>query len=248
MDIDAFFKEVGIDEYSIVRIEDLPDTDRSGPLHLVPSARSVIVFGMEIPVPVYEAPPREKTQKMLQIVESLDRTAARLADRLIAENFRSAVVPLFLPLRVESEGIQGIVRLKRIAALGGLGTIGKSTLLISPRYGTRLAFSGIVTEMEAGLLKTSLSADFCGNCGWCVRSCPGGAIGPDGVDVFRCRNISPWVPAPLVPAATWLLSHVSIQSLVVPFAPRVARLRCSLCVMVCPCFRAGEDIKDEKRL
>ena len=173
MDIDAFFKEVGIDEYSIVRIEDLPDTDRSGPLHLVSSARSVIVFGMEIPVPVYEAPTREKTQKMLQIVESLDRTAARLADRLIAENFRSAVVPLFLPLRVEFGEIQGIVRLKRIAALGGLGTIGtigKSKLLISPRHGTRLAFSGIVTEMEAGLLKTSLAADFYGNCGRCVRA------------------------------------------------------------------------------
>jgi hypothetical protein len=28
MDIDAFFKEDGIDEYAIVRLEDLPDADR----------------------------------------------------------------------------------------------------------------------------------------------------------------------------------------------------------------------------
>ena len=160
MDLDAFFKEVGINEYAIVRIEDLSDADRSGPLHLVPSARSVIVFGTEIPVPVYEAPPREKTQKMLRIAESLDRTAARLADVLIAENFRSAVVPRVLPLRVESGRIQGIVRLKRIAALGGLGTIGKSTLLISPRHGTRLAFSGIVTENGGRSLKNPAGRGF----------------------------------------------------------------------------------------
>ena len=251
MDLKAFFLKEGIDQYSIVRVEDLPDSDRPGPLHLVPTARSVIVFGTEIPVPVFELPSHEKTQKMLQIAESLDCTAARLADLMAAENFRSAIVPLYLPLRMESGRVQGIVRLKQIAVLGGLGTIGKSSLLISPRYGTRLVLSGIVTEMEAGHFKTPLSADYCRNCGRCARSCPGGAIGPEGVDVFRCRNISPWIPSPLVPAATWMLSHESIQRLAAPFASWVARhasMRCSLCVTVCPRFRAGEDTHDEKSL
>jgi epoxyqueuosine reductase QueG len=128
---------------------------------------------------------------------------------MIAEEFISAVIPLFLPLRVVSWWVQGIIRPKRIAALGGLGSIGKSTLLISPRHGTRLALSGVVTEMEAGVLKIPLAADFCGNCRRCVRSCPGGAIGPDGVNVFRCRNISPWVPAPFVPAVIWLMSMIT---------------------------------------
>jgi len=36
MDLDAFFMEEGIDEYTIVRIEDLQDADRSGLLHLIP--------------------------------------------------------------------------------------------------------------------------------------------------------------------------------------------------------------------
>ena len=250
MDLDAFFKEEGIFEYAIVRFEDLPDADRSGPLHLIPSACSVIVFGTQIPAPVYEAPLKEKTQKMLRIAESLDLTAVRLAGHLNAEQFRSAIVPLFLPLQVESGRVQGIVRLKRIAALGGLGTIGRSTLLISPRHGTRLALSGVVTEMDAGLSKTPLAVDFCRNCGRCVRSCPGGAISADGVNVFRCRNISPWIPAPLVPAATWLLGHQSLQRLAAPFAPRIARhatMRCSLCVTVCPCFHEGEDAKKPTR-
>jgi epoxyqueuosine reductase QueG len=139
MDIDVFFQAEAITEYSIVSIEDLPGPDQAGPLHLLPGARSVIVFGAEIPAPCYDLPPDEKTQNMLRIAELLDRTAARLVDRLTAENSRSAGVPLFLPLCIKSGQVQGIVRLKHIASCGGLGTIGKSTILLSPRHGTRLA-------------------------------------------------------------------------------------------------------------
>ena len=86
-------------KYAIVRFEDLPDADRSGPLHLIPSACSVIVFGTQIPAPVYEALPKEKTQRMLRIAESLDLTAVRLAGYLNAEQFRSAIAPCSCPFR-----------------------------------------------------------------------------------------------------------------------------------------------------
>ncbi len=76
MDIDVFFQAEAITEYSIVSIEDLPGPDQAGPLHLLSGARSVIVFGAEIPVPCYDLPPHEKTQNMLRIAELLDRTAA----------------------------------------------------------------------------------------------------------------------------------------------------------------------------
>ncbi|MCK9592006.1 MAG: hypothetical protein M0Q91_08370 [Methanoregula sp.] len=51
---------------------------------------------------------------------------------------------------------------------------------------------------------------------------------------------------PLVPAATWLMSHDSVQRLAAPFISwisRYATMRCSLCVTVCPyfsCRRTGE--------
>jgi epoxyqueuosine reductase len=246
MEIDTFFQEEGINEYSIVRIEDLPVPDPSGPLDLVPGARSVIVFGAEVPVPYYDLPPHEKTKNMLRIAELLDRTAARLVDRLVAENFRSAVVPLFLPLCVKSGQVQGIVRLKHVASCGGLGTIGKSTILLSPRYGTRLALSGVVTAMEGDSPKISPGQNFCHNCELCVQSCPGKAISPLGVDAFRCRNISPWIPTPFIPAARWLLSREAVQRLVAPCAHLFARhasMQCSLCVTVCPCFKFGEKTK-----
>jgi ferredoxin len=183
---------------------------------------------------------------MLRIAELLDRTASRLVECLAAENFRSAGVSLSLPLCVKSGQVQGIVRLKHVASCGGLGTIGKSTVLLSPRYGARLALSGVVTEMEANSKKRSLEQNFCHNCELCVQSCPGKAISPLGVDTFRCRNISPWIPAPFIPAARWLLSREAVQRLFAPCAHIVARhacMQCSLCVTVCPCFKSGEKTK-----
>lgn len=183
---------------------------------------------------------------MLRIAELLDRTASRLVECLAAENFRSAGVSLFLPLWVKSGQVQGIVRLKHVAFRGGLGTIGKSTILLSPRHGARLALSGVVTEMEANSKKRSLEQNFCHNCELCVQSCPGKAISPLGVDAFRCRNISPWIPAPFIPAARWLLNREAVQRLFAPYAHLVARhasMQCSLCVTVCPCFKSGEKTK-----
>ena len=242
MNLDTFFRHEGIDACAIVSLALLPDADRSDALHLVPGARSVIVFGREIPVPVYGLPPAEKTREMHRIAEETDRTAIRLAEGLRQEQFPAAPVPFLLPVRMDHGRLQGIIRLKRIAAAGGLGTIGRSGLLISPVSGTRLVLSGVVTTMDGGRPRTAPVADLCQKCGRCIRACPGGAIGIDGVDAFRCRNVSRWVPLPLVPAARWLLNRKTLQSLATPLAPVIARhgtMRCSLCVTVCPCFEAG---------
>jgi len=140
---------------------------------------------------------------MLRITESLALSAVCLAGRLDADQFRSVIVPHFLPLYMESGRVQGIVQLKRTAALGGLGTISRSTLPISPRNEALLYSKGLATDGGRHPLKNPAGCGFLWELRQCVRSCRGGAIGSDGVNVFRCRNISPWIPAPLVPAATW---------------------------------------------
>jgi len=243
MKIDSFFQAEGIDAYTVTPLACLREADRSDALHLVPGARSVIVFGREIPVPVYGLPPVEKTREIHRIAEDTDRTAIRLAESLLQEHIPSVPVPLLLPVRIKNGRLLGIIRLKRVAESGGLGTIGRSGLLISPRSGTRLVLSGVVTTMEGGTPRTTPVADLCRDCGRCVRACPGRAIGSDGADAFRCRNISPWVPPSCVPFATWLLRRKTLQRLAAPLAPVIARhatMRCSRCVTVCPNFRTGE--------
>jgi len=189
--------------------------------------------------------PKEKTPEMLRVAEALDNTAVRLAVRLEAEQVPAKPVPLYLPVRIADGKVHGIVRLKQVAAAGRLGSVGRNTVLLTPRFGPRLLLSGVVTgrriqesrqpESSAGRKE----APVCTGCGRCVRACPGGALGPEGVDAFRCRTVSAWVPPIMVPAVKWMLGRTILLRCMAPLAPWIARratIRCSLCVTGCPSF------------
>ena len=245
LDLTLFFKEQGIDVFTEVSLDNLSDEDRSSVLQFFPDAQSVIVFGKEVPVLVYRMPPKEKTKGMLRIAEVLDNTAVELASLLEKEQVPVLPVPLYLPVRIVKGKVLGVVRLKHVAAAGGLGSQGKNTVLRNSRFGPRLLLSGVVTGrhvQESGQAKSSTrkqEAPTCTGCGRCIKGCPGGAIGPEGVDAFRCRTVSAWVHPILVPAVKWMLKRTLLLKCIVPLAPWIARtatIRCSLCVTECPNF------------
>ncbi len=248
MDIRTFFGETGIDVFSEVDIANLTDADRKSVVEILPSARSVIVFGKEVPVQAYLTNPREQTRVMLRIAGHLDTTAKRLARLLNMDAIPSMPVPLYLPVRIRDGRVQGLVRLKNVAEAGGLGSIGKSSVLLSPRFGPRLLLLGIVTSMPVSehkqggvtpVIKGNPGSDLCTGCKRCIKLCPGGAFGPEGVDAFRCRTVRTWVPPYLVPVVKWMLGRQLLLKCAAPFAPWIARMasiRCSLCVTECPLF------------
>jgi epoxyqueuosine reductase QueG len=250
LDLTVFFREEGIDVFAEVGLDNLLDEDRSSVVQFFPAAKSVIVFGKEVPVMVYRMPAKEKTRGMLRIAEALDNTAVRLAGYLDAEQVPAKPVPLYLPVRLADGRVQGVVRLKQVAAAGGLGSPGKNTILINPRFGPRLLLSGVVTgrhvpesgEADTGTVKEDTPA--CSGCGRCIKVCPEGALGPEGADAFRCRTVSAWVPPVLVPLAKWMLGRTLVLKCMAPLAPWIARtatIRCSLCVTECPNYSKGEE-------
>jgi ferredoxin len=137
-----------------------------------------------------------------------------------------------------------MVRLKHVAAAGGLGSLGKSSVLLSPRFGPRLLLSGVVSGLPIEKYSPGDKAgsntgfeSLCTGCERCVRACPGNAIGPEGVEAFRCRSLRAWIPPALAPVAKWLIGRIFLQGAVAPLAPhfaRMATIRCSLCVTECP--------------
>ena len=129
-------------------LDNLSEEDRSIVVQYFPFAQSVIVFGREVPVPVYRKPPKEKTRGMLRIAEALDTTAVQLAARLKAEGVPAMAVPLYLPVTIADGKVQGIVRLKHVAAAAGLGSLGRNTVLFNPRFGPRLLLSGVVPARQ----------------------------------------------------------------------------------------------------
>lgn len=261
-DIDAFFRREGIEVFTEVARADIPAPDRDYIRDVLPGAGSVIIFAQEIPAPVYRMPPKEKTREMLKIAEALDRTAVSLSRLLTEAGIPAKPVPLYLPVTITDGAVRGLVRLKQTAAAGGLGVIGKSSLLITPHYGPRVFLSGVVTgrvppqsgqknhlvpavndtgpaaaKPESPPSPASSVPPLCTGCGLCIKNCPGNAFGPDGrVDAFRCMTIRPWVPPVLVPVVKWLLGRPFLLRCVAPLAPciaRVATMPCSECVTGC---------------
>lgn len=97
--------------------------------------------------------------------------------------------------RTDFVNIRGEFPHKAAAVRGGLGWIGKSSLLITRKYGPRVRLSTLFTDfpLQANDL---LEKNYCGKCKNCVNKCPAGAIlgnvWKDGVpreyliDVKRC--------------------------------------------------------------
>lgn len=256
MDLHAFFRDETIETYGEASLTTLSERDRGYVQEFFPPGESVIVFGEAVPVDTYSLNTHEQTEIMLGIAEKLNETAKRLEHLLEAEGIPARHVPLYLPVRIEEGRVRGVVRLKQVAAAAGLGTHGKSTLLLNREHGPRLLLSGVIAG-ESNLIKTNgvlkqenandqanQNPDICIGCGRCIRACPAGAIGPDGVEVFRCRMISPWVPGPVVPIAKWLINRQLLLRLMAPIAPFIAQtatIRCSRCVTECPVFGEREE-------
>jgi len=115
---------------------------------------------------------------------------------------------------------------KRVASLAGIGSFGKNSLILAPRYGPWLRIGLVVTDAP---LKPDepFKKDLCGDCVKCIRSCPAGALTQYKVSPDRC----------LVGATSVKNSTRKIGVLLDKFEPRItprARVMCRICQMACP--------------
>lgn len=74
---------------------------------------------------------------------------------------------------------------KALAVRAGIGFIGKNHLLINPHFGPQLLLGEIITTIALEGDKP-IEPD-CKDCDKCIRSCPTGALNPDGfLDANKC--------------------------------------------------------------
>ncbi|MEW6772270.1 MAG: 4Fe-4S double cluster binding domain-containing protein [Bacillota bacterium] len=117
-----------------------------------------------------------------------------------------------------------LISYKHLAQLGGLGSMGKSSLIITREFGPQVRFRCVITD---ALLEYDepLAEDFCGDCNRCVEACPVGALSDYKVDSEGCmvgrhltgKHVDPGILAEYEPNVT---AH--------------AHIMCRVCQKVCP--------------
>jgi epoxyqueuosine reductase len=159
----------------------------------LPEAKSVFVFGVRMIDSTIA--PAKKNIRLPQfstkcLYEEMDRIAFGISRHLDDLGYQVIPYSPYLPVEMgkESKGLMGDVSHRHIAYEAGLGTFGKSRLLLTERFGPRVRFLSLITDAS---LKPGerLEKDYCKNCDRCIKACPVGAIGSDGkVDVLKCSK------------------------------------------------------------
>jgi len=174
---------------SIDRFENAPTG--FSPLDLFDKCKSVIALGIALPKALYEVSPRllygHFNSKICSILDDIE---VKLAKELEEQyNCLAVPVPCDAPNEywdAENMTAKGLISMRHTAVLCGLGSIGKSSLLINPEYGNRLVIGAVLTNLE--LESDDLQLDLCiAGCSKCVDSCPVQAIKDKRVNQKLCR-------------------------------------------------------------
>ena len=121
----------------------------------------------------------------------LDRIAY-LASNEIEEKYGGIAVPIpsdgpYDYWDEENLEGRGIISVKHAAVLAGIGTLGKSTLLLNSKYGNMLSIGAVLTNLD--LPSDAPQENICiKGCSLCIDNCPVNAINENGVNQKLCRE------------------------------------------------------------
>ena len=154
-------------------------------LGLLPQARSVVVFTMEIYPEILDLTSPGRMMGTASTNDLLARNADFLSGRLtkaaydVTKAFRDSGLKA-LPLPAvgcpsDTRYLKAVFSYKHAGQAAGLGKIGWHSLLITPGFGPRVRLSCCLTEAELEPTNTNMTIE-CDSCGICLDNCPAGAL------------------------------------------------------------------------
>lgn len=182
----------GADVCGVANIERFSEAPKGvHPRDIFPECKSVIVLGIALPKGLAKIEPRliyaHFNYNACPDVDRISFRAAKEIERL----YGGCAVPLpadgpYEYWDAEKLEGRGLISMKHAAVLAGVGTLGKSTLLLNAAYGNMLVLGAILTDLD--LASDPLAESICiEGCSLCIKNCPSQAIGPNGVNQYQCR-------------------------------------------------------------
>ena len=192
--IKAIASRLGADLCGIATVDRFSGAPKGfHPSDILAETRSIIVFAKPMSRTAYQAKSMAPYTLMRnQVLARLDEIAIGMALELEAAGARTLPIPSAEPYEfwdVEARQGKGILSLKHAAQNAGLGTLGKNTVLLNPRFGNRLWLGAVLTELELEP-DPVLEPQCLEGCTLCLEACPQEAL--DGTTLIqkRCREHS----------------------------------------------------------
>ena len=165
---------------------------------LMPGARSVIVMAVAHSLGAVRAPDiRLWTRNKMQTSRIIDAACERLSRLLERAGFLTLPVSADKPVEIHRidprtgrklkyTRVIGHLSLKHAAVSAGMGHIGRSNLLITPRFGPHQRLGALVTEAVLRPDPAGAPAHCPVSCTECERACPAGALRDGSYSVDPC--------------------------------------------------------------
>ncbi len=139
---------------------------------------------------------RVKQYDTIYTYDQVRAVTQKLARLLEIESFKAVAIPPFLPIDMTDDklGMIGDIDLRRASVLAGLGVYGRSGLLVTKHYGSKVRLGGVLTDAslksEHNVFKHQTTVEeICGSCHKCVEVCPAQALKGDGtIDKKKCGS------------------------------------------------------------
>jgi epoxyqueuosine reductase len=196
--------KLDVDMVGVARLKDLKGTKlEEAALKLLPSARSIVVVGMEVYPEFLDLISPERVMGTANLNDMYNRHVEYLRGRLtravydIARVSRKAGLKA-LPLPAQGPAVDGrfleaVISYKHAGEAAGLGCIGMSSLLVTQDFGPRVNLAVCLTEAS---LKSTASDTYgiCRHCNICIVKCPAHALDwPKNdeqyvINKFACRT------------------------------------------------------------
>lgn len=191
--IKEIFINLGAEVCGIANIDSFTDAPQGfHPADIYPDAKSIIVFAKRIPRGITKVNPRIIYGHFNDMIPvELDKIAY-LASIEIENKYNAIVVPIpsdgpYDYWDADNMEGRGLISMKHAAVLAGIGSLGKSTILLNNQYGNMLTIGAVLTNLD---LPSDMAAEsICiKGCSLCVDNCPANAIAEDSVNQKLCRT------------------------------------------------------------
>lgn len=183
---------LGVDDVGFARIDDYNSPKSCEITKLLPAAKSIIVLAYQV-LSSCESPNPSVALNGYMDLGSFSRFSSYQVARYIERKYGAQVATIAISYPFEFNKERPAVAdfsQRHAAVAAGLGSFGRHNLVIHPRFGTRVHYTSIITNLD---LQPSpkCQEEFCTHCNICVDNCPAAALEEEGkTDVLKCLSTS----------------------------------------------------------